>query len=401
MLFPKDFLWGTAVSAHQTEGNNTNSDWWEWEQSKDYSTGKNKITGKEMKWPVEPSDPACDSYNRYEEDFDLCKKLNNNAVRISIEWARLEPKKGEFSDEAFAHYKKVLESAKARELKTFVTLHHFTNPIWFAKLGGWENSKSSEYFSVYALECVKRLGDLMDVVMTINEPLVLANQAYFKGEWCPAKKNLFLAIKVAINLVKAHRKGFLAIKNLSPKTPVGIVHNYVYYEVKSSKLFFWDAVFAKLLDFINNQILLIAVEKHTDFLGINYYFTGRIKSFKSKNPNDWISDLNWWIYPLGLKELLLRLKKYNFPIYITENGLADENDKHREKFIKEMVKSCEDAINEGVDLRGYFYWSLLDNYEWHHGFWPKFGLVEIDRGNNLQRNPRKSFEYYAQVSKSN
>lgn len=401
MPFPKDFLWGTATSAHQVEGNNKNSDWWEWEQSKDYSAGVDKFTHQKRPWPLEPSGDACDSYNRYEEDFDLCVSMHNNAVRISIEWARLEPEEGKFSDEEFTHYRKVLEAARKRGLKTFVTLHHFTNPIWIAKKGGWENREIVKYFERYAGECTKRLGDVMDSVMTINESLVLASQAYIKGEWYPAKKNMFLATSVALNLIIAHRRAYSTIKKIKQDLPVGIVHHYIYYQTGEKKLFLIDSLLTKLLSFGNNHIYLIATRNHTDFIGINYYFTSTISFMKSNNIDDWLSDMKWWINPKGLENLLTELKRYKLPIYITENGLADAKDEHRPRFLKEMISACESAIAKGVDLRGYFYWSLLDNYEWHHGFWPRFGLVEIDRANGLKRVPRRSAKIYSDLISKN
>ncbi|NCT55791.1 glycoside hydrolase family 1 protein [bacterium] len=389
-LFPKDFLWGTATSAYQVEGNNTNTDWWEWEQNK----------MKDDKYPLEPSGVACDSYNRYEEDFDLCQKFNNNSVRISIEWARIEPKDGEFNASEIEHYKKVIAAAKKRNLKVFVTLYHFTLPLWFVKKGGWQSFKSPFYFSRYTKKCAEEFGSSIDAYLTINEPQVLTLMGYVKGMWPPNKKNYFLSFLVQINLMRAHIEAFKAIKSVNFKYTVGIVKQIVWYQTLGKKFNFLDFFTVKLLNFINNEFFLLPITKNLDLIGLNYYFTQNIHNFKVVNPNNFNSDLGWWINGEGLKNILLNLKKYNLPIYVNENGLADAKDTRREKFLKQMITACGQALERGVSLKGYFHWSLLDNFEWHEGYWPRFGLVEVNR-KTLNRTPRKSFYYYANICKQN
>lgn len=387
--FPEGFIWGAATAAHQIEGNNTNSDWWEWEQ--------NKPT--ERRWPEEPSGIACDSYNRYEEDFDLCTQFNSNAVRISVEWARIEPNEGEFDQNEIEHYKKVLNAAKDRGLKTFVTLHHFTNPQWFSNKKGWVNLRSPMYFARYAQKCAEEFGELIDKFITINEPQVWMNQAYGEATWPPAKNNIFLMFLVHINFIDAHRKAYKRMRKKTD-TPIGIVKNVGWFETVGKSTLF-DKILAKIGMWLTSDFFIIQLKGTLDFVGVNYYFTHRFIGGKIKNPDDYVSDLQWWINPLGLKFALLHLKKYKLPIYITENGLADASDMYRGKFIQDHLTACAQAIEEGVPLKGYLHWSLLDNYEWHHGFWPRFGLVEIDRKNNLQRKPRESFHYYSQICKNN
>mgnify|MGYP006425431169 FL=1 len=198
--FPEDFVWGTATAAHQVEGNNKNSDWWHWELN---SAGK--------KGPAEASGIACDSYNRFEEDFDLCQKLNNNAVRISIEWARIEPERGKFDEHALDHYKKILKAAKERGLQTFVTLHHFTSPKWLADMGGWANMDTPELFAKYAERCEQEFTTLIDKYMTINEPQVYMSMSFLTGKWPPNKKNPILGLLVEINMQRAHKKAYRLI----------------------------------------------------------------------------------------------------------------------------------------------------------------------------------------------
>lgn len=393
-FFPKDFIWGTATSAHQIEGGNTNSDWWEWEQSKSY-TSKNA-----REFPLEPSAIACDSYNRYEEDFDLCVGLNNNAVRISIEWARIEPKDGVFDEAEINRYRKVLRAAKDRGLKTFVTLHHFTNPIWFSKIGGWMNPKSPMYFARYAKKCAKEFDDLIDVYLTINEPQVYVYMSYFHGIWPPNKTSFIKSLIVQINMARGHNKAYAKIKaDLGSAPSIGIVKNIVWYEVSKTSKNPLDFLAAKFLRFAGCGFFFLMIRKRFDLIGLNYYFTNRIENLKTKNPDDVVSDLGWWIYPKGLEHVLIELKKYDVDIYVTENGLADDKDLKRESFIRGMLASCAKAIDSGVKLKGYFHWSLLDNYEWHHGFWPCFGLVKVDR-KTLERTKRPSYEFYSRICES-
>lgn len=391
MEFPKGFLWGAATSAHQIEGNNINTDWWNWEVSKD---GKRQF-------PLDSSGQACDSYNRYEEDFDLAKEMHNNATRLSIEWARIEPREGYFDQDALQHYKKVLNAARRRGLKTFVTLHHFTNPVWFAKKGGFVNFNSPKLFARYAHRCAQELGHLCDAILTINEPQVYALMSYTTGVWPPNKRNYIYSLIVQINMMRAHNAAYKSIKQVIDH-PVGIVKNIAWYEPAPESNNPIDKLAAKFIYYLNEGFFLNPfVLKYCDILGLNFYFTTRLHNLKRKNPDNIISDMGWWVCPEGLKNTLLKLKRFNKPIYITENGIADSKDKLRKSFIQDMLTKSWEAIQAGVDLRGYFYWSLLDNYEWHQGFWPRFGLIEIDHKNGLKRKPRKSFYYYAQICQNN
>ncbi len=389
MKFTADFIWGTATSSYQIEGNNTNTDWWYWEN--------NKKRGQ--KYPLESCGMACDSYKRFEEDFDLCKQLNNNAVRLSIEWARIEPKEGKFDYIEIAHYKRVLSAAKERGLKTFVTLHHFSNPLWFAKKGGWASIKAPRYFARYAEFCAKELGYLVDTFATINEPQVYAMMGYLAGKWPPAKKSPIGSLICQLNFMSAHNMAYKKMKKVD-KTPIGLVKQIVWYEPFDKNPNFWDVLVAKFIYWLNCDFFLGAIKNNLDFIGLNYYFTNQVKNFRFTHPPGMVSNLNWWINPDGLKKVLTHLKKYNVPIYITENGLADSQDRLRQMFIKNMLSATYEAMQKGAPVKGYFHWSLIDNYEWHEGFWPKFGLVAIDR-KTLERKPRKSFYYYAKICNNN
>ena len=392
--FPKEFLWGTATSAYQIEGNNKNSDWWEWEY-RDRRKDFNLLIHK-SNWPLEPSLDACDSYNRYEEDFDLASNLNNNAIRIGLEWARIEPKQGEFDQNEIEHYKKVLQAAQDRGLKTFVTLHHFTNPIWFSKKHGWTNLGAPKMFAAYAKKCAEEFGEIADTFLTINEPQVYAFKSYLDAGWAPQKHNPISTLVVMMNFWRAHNKAYDAIKEISD-IRVGIVKNISNFYTEARWFNLVDRIATKILYYLNAGFFLDRTKKRMDVIGLNHYFSNRIKFLRARNVDDKFSDLGWWLYPPGIKPILLDLKKYGVPVYITENGLADAKDEHRAWYIKEILKACAEAIEEGANLQGYFHWSLLDNYEWAEGFWPRFGLVEIDRTNNLQRKPRPSYYEYAKI----
>jgi len=397
--FPKDFLWGTATSAYQIEGNNLNSDWWLWEHR---NRGKEQgaLSFGKAQWPLEPSLEACDSYHRYEEDFDLAVQLNNNAIRFGVEWARIEPAPGMFDQKELNHYKKMIKAAKDRGLKTFVTLHHFTNPVWLYNRGGWVSMRTPKLFARYAKKCAEEFGDLVDVYLTINEPQVYSVMSFLLGKWPPQSRDPFKVNVVQINMIRAHNLAYKAIKSAGDHK-VGIVKNISWYQRSPDNKNPLDAIFSKLLRYLNNDYFLRPIRKNLDVLGLNYYFTNYVKYFSPRaNPNDRVSDMGWWLEASGLKKVLLSLKKYHLPIYITENGLADAQDKYRTKYMEEILGQCAEALEEGVPLRGYFHWSLLDNFEWHEGFWPRFGLVEIDRENNLQRRPRQSFYAYAKICKS-
>ncbi len=396
LKFPEGFLWGAASSAHQTEGNNTNSDWWAWENSREREA---ELRAKGLDPEEYKSGMATDGFNRYDEDFALANMLKHTATRISIEWARIEPKEGQFNEQAFMHYEKVLQSAKFYGLKTFVTLHHFTNPLWFAKKGGFEKTENVEDFVRYAEKVAERLNEYTDFWLTINEPQIYASMSFLQGIFPPQKKNPLLAYRVAKNLVLAHNLSVPKMKFFS-HSPISMAFHLA--DVVANTKF--SQIPAKLADYFSNEYFLKHTIKFCDFIGVNYYFHhhigwlgGRRKSLSHHIE----TDLGWGVHPEGLEKVLLKLKKYKKPIYITENGLADKQDLKREKFIEDHLFYAHKAILAGVDLRGYLYWSLTDNFEWEKGFAPRFGLVEIDREDLLKRRVRFSAIKYAEICDNN
>jgi len=377
LKFPEGFLWGTATSAYQVEGGIKN----DWTESFDAGI-------------------ACDHYHLYEKDFDLIKSLNQNAYRFSIEWSRIEPREGEFNQKEIEHYRKFLLALKERNIKSILTLHHFTNPLWLAKIGGWENKKVIFYFSRFAKKIFGEYQNLVDFWITINEPLVYASKSYLEGSWPPKKKSFLSFLKVIKNQISAHKKVFEEFYKIKKDVKVGIAKNNFYFEPFNSNSFL-DKFNAWLNLYFWNEFFLNRIKNHLDFIGLNYYMHQKIKfPGQIKNENKALSDIGWEIYPEGIYHCLKELKKYQKPIYITENGLADAKDKLRNDFIKDHLYWIHKAISEGVDCRSYFHWSLMDNFEWEKAFKPRFGLVEIDY-KTLERKPRPSAFYYAKICKEN
>jgi len=394
--FPEGFLWGASTSGHQIEGNNTNSDWWAFEHS----------TRREEELRDEGKDPqnyysgiACDSYNRFDEDFSLAEHLNQNATRIGIEWARIEPKEGEFSEKELDHYEKVLQSAKAHGLQTFVTLHHYGNPMWLAKKGAFLNEETVDLFARYASKVADRLGQYTDFWLTINEPEVYASHASLFAKFPPRAMNIRKTFKVVNNLIAAHNKA-AAILRQKTRKPVSMAYQLTDLEPAG----FFGHFTHMLAEYFMNSYILSRTVHACDFIGVNYYFHHHIGFWGLRNHSHSQheeTDLGWGIHPEGLERLLLKLKKYNKPLYITENGIADARDAKREKFIKDHLVSVHKAIGQGADVRGYLYWSLIDNFEWLQGFGPRFGLIEIDREDLLRRKVRYSATKFAEVCRNN
>lgn len=409
LKFPEGFLWGAATSAHQVEGGNKN-DWTQWEKK----NAKRLACEAKVKWAdwqqkkfPEMFDPknyisgrACDHYNRYEEDLDIAKSLNLNAFRISIEWSRIEPREGKFDEKEIEHYRKVLKAIRARGMEPFVTLWHWTNPVWLEEKGGVLSSEFPIYFERYAQWIAEKLKGEVCFWLTLNEPTAVIAASYSAGIWPPQKKNPLAALKVYKNLSKAHNLAYKKIHEISRNAEVGFVNILNFLEANNEKSAL-DNLSIKIGNYFSNKKFFNLTIGNNDFLAIDYYFHHRIK-FPAflKNKNKEISDLGWEIYPEGIYHILLDIKKYNLPIYITENGIADAGDGKRKKFIKEHLQFVYAAIRHGVDVRGYFHWSLLDNFEWDKGFWPRFGLVEVDY-KTMERKIRPSAREYAKICKSN
>ena len=366
MKFPKNFLWGAASSAYPVEG------------------------GIKNNWtPYFDAGKAADHYNRFREDFDIAKSLGHNAHRFSIEWSRIQPREGEWNLDAIEHYRAVIRALRERNMEPFVTLWHWTIPMWLEKKGGWLSSEMPHYFARFCEKMAEEFKGDVKFWITLNEPMVYASHAYWRGNWPPKRAGIFAYLGAIRNLVKSHRAAYTVIKRMQPEARIGVAKNMIYFEGQGL-----DALPAQLADWWWNRRFLNLIRDYQDFIGVNYYFHNRIRNFRfNRNENRVTSDMGWEIYPEGIYQVLKSLEEFGRPLYITENGIADASDAKRISFIQKHLEFVEMAIRDGIDVRGYFYWALTDNFEWDKGFRPRFGLVEIDY-KTMERRIRPSARSY-------
>ena len=399
LQFPEGFLWGSATSSHQVEGWNDNNDWWEWEHLPG-TIADGQLSGR-----------AADHYHRFKSDFNTAKKLGQNIHRLSIEWSRIFPSIGEINEAEVQHYIEVLQDLKDKGIKTMVTLHHFTIPIWFAKIGGFEKRSNLKYFNDYVEHIVPKISHLVDFWITINEPNIYCLMAYLTGLWPPGKKSKLAAFKVFNNLARAHKDAYTTIheKVASSHPQVGVANNITsFYAYDRHSLRQWFTV--RIGDWLWNHWFIEKTKGYHDFIGINYYVHQRVKKQRGKGFLDIfmptsqegreLSDLDWEIFPPGFFDALVDLNHYHIPIYITENGLATLNEDQRSRYIVSYLKELYHAIESGVDVRGYLHWSLLDNFEWDKGLEARFGLIHVDF-KTLKRTVKPSAKVYGQICKEN
>ena len=398
--FDDDFLWGVSTSAHQIEGNNTNSDWWKFE-----AEGKIKNGDRSGK--------ACNSSELYHQDIELAKALNVNAFRFSVEWAKVEPREGEFDQEVLHRYADEVIYMQKNGIEPMVTLHHFTNPLWIAEFGGWESKRTIAFFLRYVQMILDTIGSVKYFI-TINEPNVYALFGYLQGYWPPEIKNRKKMKKVLANMALAHSKVYDLIHSKIPDAKVSTAINTAIFRSKTSSPL--DLIMTRIVNYQYNFSFLDSVfygKTHSpvgkitlpggiklDFIGLNYYtrflvgfgFTPKI-SFGDLPK----TEMGYEIYPQGIKNIIeIVWKRYKIPIIITENGVADGEDKIRPEYIMKTLESLSIAVSEGVKLKGYFHWSLMDNFEWLDGFGPRFGLYHTDF-RTFKRTLRKSGELYSKI----
>lgn len=417
-LFPKDFLWGASTAAHQVEGN-TNNQWtvWElenashlaktakkrldwmpkWDQIKDQAQNpENYISGK-----------GIEHYDRYKEDFKLAKSLNHNAFRFGIEWSRVEPEDGVWDAKEWQHYRDYIEELLDQGLEPVLNLWHWTMPTWFTDKGSFEKSKNIKYFERFVSKvCEEVQIDKLKYIITLNEPNVYSSFGYGTGEWPPNQKNVFSFLRVYYNLTKAHKKAYRVIKSANPKIQIGIAQQLANISAKRPQNLL-DNFATWWMRYSWNWWFYNRIKKYQDYVGFNYYFTdyyqlGKYKKAKNTelfhrvNPSEPKNDLGWYMEPEGIYPLIVRVwAHYKKPIMITENGVADMNDEYRRWWIEETIVAMERALSEDIEMIGYLHWSLLDNFEWAYGWWPKFGLVEVDR-KTMKRTVRPSAKYFAE-----
>lgn len=392
---PAGFLFGSATSAHQVEGGNHN-DWTEWEKTaaarlaRSVNSGTHYGQGPTPVWPeireaakTEAnyiSGRAAEHYERYESDLKLAAKLGLTAYRFSVEWARVEPEPGVYDEAAIGHYIAVAKTCREQNQEPFVTLWHFTLPVWAAEMGGWASDTVVERFAAYARRMGEALRPYVSHIATLNEPEVYGVVAYLLGIWPPQRRSPSGFGRVRRGMVQAHRLATHELKLANPAYKVGFCTSQAIFPAS-------DHV-QKLI----NDYFVHRLAGDSDWMGVQYYVKRTLGSSKGALR----SDLGWELHPEGHYEVLKRLARYGKPLYVTESGLADAKDRYRAWYIEESLGSIAQATNDGVDCRGYFHWSLLDNFEWHEGFWPKFGLIEVDR-DTMERRVRPSAEHYAKL----
>lgn len=402
-----EFLWGTATASHQVEGGNYYNDWWLWEKRGKIKTG-------------DSSDPACDHYHLFPQDFQLIKFLNNNAYRFSVEWSRIEKEEGKFDEREIEHYREMLKELERLHIVPILTLHHFTIPIWLSEKGGAENPDFPRYFSRFVKKVVPAFKDFVKYWITINEPVVIGVMGYLFGDWPPGVKNFSRMSKVCRNLLYAHREAYQAIKEQSPSSLVSVAHNMQNFYPSSA----WnpiDLVLAKTIDqYYNFSFIQTLIDgkirrpfgrgefdpslKDTlDYLGLNYYTRVHVhfgfKGFREVKKPGLKNDFGWEVYPRGIIEILTRLKPLGKEIMITESGTADSEDRIRPQYIKDIILWIKKAMEEGVKIIGYMHWSLMDNFEWLEGYSMRFGLFEVDF-KTQERKPRQSAYIYRELVES-
>lgn len=418
-MFPPAFLWGAATSAHQVEGHNIHSDWWAWEAS-----GKVK----------ERSGAACEHYERFREDFALAQQLGHNAHRFSIEWSRIEPEPGRWDEGAIAHYQEVIQALRERALEPVVTLFHFTSPQWFSEQGGWRHPQAIERFSRYVERVLEAIGSSVRYWVTFNEPMIYVYQGYIAGVWPPGQRSWTAAFRIFERLLHAHTVAYHLIHSRldhsARKPVVGVAKHMVIFNSCNPRS--WKDRFARWMRHrCFNGVVASAFDRghllprfwlaakragyrrYLDFIGLNYYTRdfvhfngwtggkvfGEVCSLAHHRDTGPRNSLGWEVYPEGIYESLRQLTRFGLPILITENGVCTNDDGQRVQFIHDHLTQVSRAMSEGVPVFGYLHWSLLDNYEWHEGFAPRFGLAEVDYATQ-ERRVRPSARYLAAIAKT-
>jgi beta-glucosidase len=414
--FPKGFLWGSATSSHQVEGENDANDWSAWEAE----------AGRIVEGHT--SGAACDWWNgRWKEDLDRAAEGGQNAHRLSIEWSRVEPAPGQWDDSALDHYAEIVQGALDRGLMPMVTLHHFTNPAWFMDEGGWLRPDAYERFERYAARVANRLKDHVGLWVTVNEPNVYAYAAYVTGLFPPGKQDLRQAIRVMSHLIRAHAAAYRAIHTIQPEALVGVAHHFR--GMRPARSYFpLDRLASGLRSGAFNHSIPNAIEDGRfrllwhreripeaagtqDFFGLNYYTEEEV-AFAPDNPLELFgrgryppqADLSPTGFianePRGFWRALTWAHGFGLPIYVTENGTEDPYGGFRPRYLAGHVRQLWRATNLSWRVKGYFHWSLVDNFEWERGWTQRFGLWSLDPETQA-RNKRPSADFYAEICREN
>jgi beta-glucosidase len=384
--FPDGFGWGAASAAHQIEGGNTNNDWWAFEHTPGSGC-------------TEPSGDACDAWLRWEEDADLVAGLGLDNYRFSVEWSRIEPAEGEISGAALAHYRRQCVGLRERGVDPVVTFHHFTTPRWLTERGGWETDLAVERFGRFCTVVAEGLGDVMTRACTLNEPNIVATMGWHMGMFPPGKSDVAVSRAVAARLCDAHRVAVEAIRAAAPGVPVGLTLSMTDYQLAPGG--------EERLESMrhHSEDVFLNVIKGDEFLGVQVYTRMLIgpKGWAGYEEGVPVLDMGYEFYPASLEHCLRRAWDYtggSVPLLVTENGIGTTDDDQRIDYVRQALSGVLRALDDGVDVRGYTYWSLLDNFEWAMGYKPKFGLFSVDR-DTFARRAKPSAAWLASVAAAN
>lgn len=413
--FPPDLKWGVATASHQVEGNNENNQWWAWEQQEGHIKQGHR------------SGEACDWWENAEADFDRAAEMGLNAMRLSIEWSRVEPEPGRFDSDALDRYREMLQGLLDRGMDPMVTLHHFSNPLWLERQGGWENMGAIAYFNRYVERVVKALGEKVTLWCTINEPNVYTVMGYLRGVFPPGKQDFKATRVVFRNLLKAHGAAYRTIHRLRPDARVGLAHNLRIFDPANPNAPL-DRLIAGIQDRGFNRSVINAVwrgfwtfplgfgpawklRRTLDWIGLNYY-TRDLITFDSgardelfgravhADDAEMLDGGYGELYPEGLYRALKRLARLDIPIYITENGIPDSDDDQRPRALLLHLHQIWRALQGNLPIRGYYHWTLVDNFEWAEGWTLRFGLIEMDPETS-KRKRRPSADLYGSIARGN
>ncbi len=407
MQFPDGFMWGTATAAHQVEGGNVNCDCWVLEHLKPSPF-------------AEVSGDACDHYHRYREDIALLAALGFNAYRFSVEWARVEPEEGEFSAAALDHYRRMLAACLENRITPMVTLHHFTSPRWLIARGGWESPETPAHFARYCEKVADALGDMIGAACTINELNVgiLLQQTgtlpdderLMRAPWrkagaeamgtTPDKLGCFPFFVRSISrdvLIEAHRRGAAALKSARKRFPVGLTIAMMDLQAVAGGEARRDKAQREAHD------IFLEAARGDDFVGVQTYTRARFGPNGVLRPEDGVelTQMGYEFMPEALEATIRHAHAVaKIPVIVTENGIGTDDDTRRIAFVGRALKCVERCIADRIDVRGYFYWSMLDNFEWLLGYRPMFGLVAVDR-KTQRRRIKPSAEWLGTIARRN
>jgi beta-glucosidase len=385
--FPEGFRWGVATAAHQIEGGCWNNDWWQWEHT----------PGSGVR---EPSGDACDSWNRWADDVALVADLGFNTYRFSIEWSRIEPESDEWSTAALDHYSRIGAALLERGVEPMITFHHFTTPRWVADDGGWAEMRTAERFASFCERASAALAPVMRAACTLNEPNIVALAGYLVGGFPPGARSVELRRQVNDVFVRAHRLAVDAIRSGAPGVPVGLTLAMTDYQALPGGDAYRDRVRRSMQD------IYLEATQGDDFLGVQTYSRARFGADGAVPPDPgspMVEIMGYERYPDALEATIRRAWEVTggaVPLLVTESGISTKDDEDRIRYVTETLEGVRRCLADGIDVGGYLYWSLLDNFEWALGYGPRFGLVAVDRS-NYARIPKPSAHWLGGVARAN